>query len=45
MFEDPVLDKLPNLKRIDVSTLEDEPIDIYDLPEGCFVFLTMLIQS
>jgi hypothetical protein len=36
MFEDPVLDKLPNLKRIDVSTLEEEPIDIYDLPENCF---------
>lgn len=36
MFEDPVLDKLPNLTRIDVSTLEEEPIDIYDLPEHCF---------
>jgi hypothetical protein len=37
LFEDPILDKIPHLKRIDVNTLADDPVDVYDIPEGSFV--------
>ena len=37
LFDDPILDKLKNLHRVDVNTLLEEPIDVYDIPEGSFV--------
>ena len=37
LFEDPVLDKLKNLHRVDVNTLLEEPIDVFDIPEVSFV--------
>jgi len=39
LFDDPVLDKIPNLKRIDANTLVEDPIDVYDIPENSFVVL------
>ena len=39
LFDDPVLDKIKNLRRIDVNTLIEEPIDVYDIPQGSFVIM------